>query len=68
MALHITVRMEAQANKADEMEAVVIDLAEKSRKNDGALQYDFFRSGTSFMSYEVWRDQAALDAHCQRRL
>ena len=54
-------------DKADQVEQLFVDLAVKSREEPGCLAYEVARgsgedSGT-FMLFEKWRDQAALDEH-----
>ncbi len=53
------------ADKADEVGAILRELAAASRAEAGCLGFDAVRGedGTSFALFEKWRDQAALDAH-----
>jgi len=49
-----------------EMGAAVTVIVDESRNDDGCLSYAFFRDLVDddvLVSVEVWRDQAALDAH-----
>jgi quinol monooxygenase YgiN len=53
--------------KADQVQALFAELAVKSREEPGCIAYEVARgaggdSGT-FMLFEKWRDQAALDEH-----
>jgi quinol monooxygenase YgiN len=53
--------------KADEVEGLFAELALKSREEPGCIAYEVARgagadSGT-FMLFEKWRDQDALDEH-----
>ncbi|HEX3550382.1 MAG TPA: putative quinol monooxygenase [Candidatus Elarobacter sp.] len=53
--------------KADEVERLLRELREASLREDGCMGYEVCRGdgdapGT-FVLYERWRDQAALDAH-----
>lgn len=50
---------------ADEVSAVLRELAVASRAEPGCLGFEIARGedGTTFVLYEKWRDQAALDAH-----
>jgi quinol monooxygenase YgiN len=54
-------------DKADEVERLLRDLGEASRGEDGCAGFDVCRgdgdSAGTFVLFEKWRDQAALDAH-----
>lgn len=52
-------------DRADEVAAILRELAVASRAEPGCLGFEAARGedGTSFVLYEKWRDQAALDAH-----
>ncbi len=52
-------------DKADEVVAMLRELGAASRAEAGCLGYEVARGddGTSFVLFEKWRDQAALDAH-----
>lgn len=53
------------ADKADQVSAILRELAAASRAEAGCLGFDAARGedGTTFVLFEKWRDQAALDAH-----
>ena len=54
------------ADKAEEAERMLIELRDASRAEAGCLAYDVARGVDDpgvFVLHEVWRDQAALDAH-----
>jgi len=54
------------ADKADEAEALLLELRDRSREEAGCISYDVARGiddANVFLLHEVWRDQAALDAH-----
>ena len=53
--------------KADEAERFLRELAVASRAEEGCLGYEVVRGNEpdrgTFVLFEKWRDQAALDAH-----
>lgn len=53
------------ADKAEEAARILVELRAASLREDGCLGYEAARGedGTTFVLYETWRDQAALDAH-----
>jgi len=54
------------ADQADAAEAMLRDLRDASRAEAGCIAYDVARGIDDpgvFVLHEVWRDQAALDAH-----
>ncbi len=53
------------AERADEVVAILRELGAASRAEPGCVGYEVARGedGTSFVLFEKWRDQAALDAH-----
>ena len=53
------------ADKADEGARILAELRAASLREEGCLGYEVARGddGTTFVLYETWRDQAALDAH-----
>jgi quinol monooxygenase YgiN len=60
------------AERADEVEGILRELRAGSLREEGCLQFDVCR-GTSdaagtFVLYEKWRDQAALDAHYETEI
>jgi len=54
-------------DKADEVERIFSELRAASLREEGCLGYEVCRAGPdapgTFVLYETWRDQAALDAH-----
>jgi len=53
-------------DEAAEAEGMLIELRDASRREAGCVAYDVARDvddPTVFVLHEVWRDQAALDAH-----
>lgn len=54
------------AERADEAERIFRELREASRGEPGCIAYDVARGRderSTFVLHEVWRDQAALEAH-----
>ena len=53
--------------RADEAAAMLGELGRASRAEDGCIGYEVARGGgddrATFVLFEKWRDQAALDAH-----
>ncbi len=57
------------AERADEVERLLRELGDASRREAGCAGFDVCRgdadSRGTFVLFEKWRDQAALDAHYQ---
>jgi quinol monooxygenase YgiN len=54
------------ADRADEAARLLAELRDYTVKEDGCLGYEVSRGNedpNTFVLYEKWRDQAALDAH-----
>lgn len=54
------------ADRADEAERLLAELRDATVREDGCLGYEVSRGNedrNTFVLYEKWRDQAALDAH-----
>lgn len=53
------------AERADEAATLLSELRAASLREPGCLQYDVARGndGTTFVLFERWKDQAALDFH-----
>lgn len=53
------------ADKADEAARILGELRAASLREPGCVGYEVARGadGVTFVLYETWRDQAALDAH-----
>jgi len=55
------------ADRADEVERMFAELAVASRAEPGNIGYEVMRGGAdargTFVLFEKWRDQAALDIH-----
>jgi quinol monooxygenase YgiN len=54
------------AERADEAERLLAELRDATVKEDGCLGYEVSRGiedRATFVLYETWRDQAALDTH-----
>jgi quinol monooxygenase YgiN len=56
----------AASGRRQDMVDAVVEMARATRPDDGCQQYGFYADVTNpdvILSVEVWRDQAALDAH-----
>ena len=56
----------AQDGKVEELQAILLDLATKVRREPGNIIFDPHRrkdSPNDFFVYEIYRDQQAFDAH-----
>lgn len=53
--------------RADDLIAAANTMVDATRNDDGCLLYVFVRSldGDEIINVEIWRDQAALDAHME---
>lgn len=64
--VRVVVKVIARPDKASEMRAVVLKLAEDSRKEDGCIRYDVLQNAAEthvFVLVEEWASSAHLDAH-----
>jgi quinol monooxygenase YgiN len=62
----VVAKVTARPDKAAEMRAVVLKLAEHSREEDGCIRYDVLQSAVEpcvFVLVEEWASNAHLDAH-----
>ena len=62
----VILRVVAREDTADQLKAVLFELAEGSRKEDGCNGYKVFQSQTNpleFVCYESWASDEALDKH-----
>jgi quinol monooxygenase YgiN len=59
-------RVRCEAEKRDELVALLTRMQDDSRREDGCIRYGFFAAvedPLSFVAVEEWRDREALDAH-----
>jgi quinol monooxygenase YgiN len=64
--VRVILRLRARPETADELKAVMFDLAAQSGKEDGCNSYKVLQNQSDlldFVLYETWRDQPSLDAH-----
>jgi quinol monooxygenase YgiN len=64
--LNFVVTRRVQANKEEEVEAILRDLQATTLANDkGCLRYEWYRASTpqTYMLLESWADQAAAQEH-----
>ena len=69
--LYVIATLVARPDKADRLREMLTDALDRFRAEDGCLLYeaheDADRPGR-FLTYERWRDRAALDAHMRTPL
>jgi quinol monooxygenase YgiN len=68
--VHVIAIFYAEIGKEDEMESVLRDLIEPTRRETGCIRYDLLRSlkGAQYVEFvfvEEWVSEEALDAHGQ---
>lgn len=66
--LHVVATISAKPGSEDVVRAALSDLTEASRQEEGCLSYGLFESAAAsgtFVTVEVWRGQADLEAHMQ---
>jgi quinol monooxygenase YgiN len=66
MAIAIVAKLKAKAGSEKQMEEALTSMVGKVREEPGCVQYILHKSNQdplSFVFYEVYQDQAALDAH-----
>jgi quinol monooxygenase YgiN len=64
--VHVFATIVAQPGKADEVRAALVTLANATRQEPGNLQYMMHedpKTTGSFYVFEIYKDQAATDAH-----
>lgn len=64
--LYIIATMVSRGDKADALREVLLPATEAFRQEDGCLAYTLLEDQKQpgrFMTYERWRDRAALEAH-----
>lgn len=66
MHINITAVIKSLPDKADEMKAILEELAVESNKEEACLQYDLHQDidePNVFIFHEIWKDNASLDVH-----
>ena len=66
--LYIVATLVSKADKVDELRQALVSAVTAFRQEDGCLSYTLLEDQKQvgrFVTYERWRDQAALDAHMQ---
>ena len=64
----LVVDVEIKDGKQEELLKIIKPLIEGSQKEEGCIEYHFYKQSDSDISYvfiEKWKDQAALDFHKQ---
>lgn len=65
-AVIVIARVRPRPDRQDEFVALLKEVQEASRADDGCLNYGYFSEvadATSFVAVEEWRDTKALEAH-----
>ena len=66
--LYVVATLISKADKVDELRQTLQSAVTAFRQEDGCLAYTLLedqKQAGRFVTYERWRDQAALDAHMQ---
>jgi quinol monooxygenase YgiN len=64
--LRVIAELVAKAGSADELRQLLVPFAQSARKEPGCLEYVLLEvqgQAGRFLTYEIWTDRAALDAH-----
>lgn len=70
MEINLTVIIKSKSEYRDELELILQDLVENSKKEDACLQYDLhhnIQDPNMFVLHEVWKDMEGLDLHREQR-
>ena len=62
-AVTVTARFRALPGRADELVPLLVQLANHSRREDGCVDYGYFRQSEDFTSIEHWASAQAEAAH-----
>ena len=65
-SLFVVATIVAKSEQADTLRGLLVPAVEAFRSEDGCLGYLLYEDAKHvgrFVTYETWRDQAALDAH-----
>ena len=68
-AVIVIARVRPRSDRHDEFVALLKEVQEASRADDGCLNYGYFSEvadATSFVAVEEWRDMQALEAHLRQ--
>ena len=64
--LFVVATIVAKPDQADALRTLLVSAVEAFRREDGCLSYLLYEDANQagrFVTYETWRDKAALDAH-----
>lgn len=64
--IRVVATIPARPDAEDDVRAALVRLTAASRDDEGCVSYELFESGAApgtFLTVEVWRSQADLDAH-----
>jgi quinol monooxygenase YgiN len=62
----VIARVRARPERLEELLSLLRDVQEASRRDDGCLNYGYYREiadEDAYVAVEEWRDMAALEAH-----
>ncbi|MGI8920065.1 MAG: putative quinol monooxygenase [Solirubrobacteraceae bacterium] len=65
----VIARFRPHPDRREELVALLAEVQEASRRDDGCLDYGYFSEvvdPTSFIAVEEWRDREALDGHLRQ--
>ena len=68
MSVRLVVSITAKPGKGAELAQAFRERAKETTKEDGCMQFEIFRSAEHpdrLVMLELWRDQAAFDAHAK---
>ncbi|MHC5310981.1 putative quinol monooxygenase [Myroides sp. LJL116] len=66
MKLYLTAVIKAKTPFRQEVQSVLANMVQETRKEKGCIQYDLHQEindPNTFIFYEIWADQKALDSH-----
>ena len=65
MKIHAMAELRPKPDKVDAVKAILLDMVEVTRKEDGNVVYDLFEAenGETLHIIEVWQDEPSLKAH-----
>lgn len=65
----VIARFQPRSGRRDELVALLEEVQEASRRDDGCLHYGYYAEvadAVSFVAVEEWRDMAALEGHLRQ--
>ncbi|WP_158978355.1 putative quinol monooxygenase [Cellulophaga sp. L1A9] len=68
MKIYLSVHIKSKPEHQEEVKAILQNLVVQTLKEEGCIRYDLHQGideESTFVFYEIWRDQKALDFHNQ---